>query len=478
MRRERVAAIKDFWRKISDMDAHNKYIERLSISDNFLFKSFNVDMSSKLVSICGKNGIGKTLLLKIIYKILTNEDCGLEPYLLEKIPDCNVTIKIKKTTSIIAKGNKKKIEGIEYFDASAFCYTSRKVLGNDIQENGLINSASMYLLDAQELDILNRITSKTYTKVECFEVVGADDTDDVYPYFKVYFKNSSTYSSAQMGAGEYKIFVTFWKMKCLEKHTILLLEEPETFLCPLSQKRLLEFFVECIDKKKLQIILSTHSEHILTNQPLNSIKFLKKVAQDKHELIAAKDKIRYFQALGVTPTKNNIFLVEDNFAQLVLEKILKSKAEDLYVTSFIHSLDGESNIGKVSKHYVSYKGLNFVAVYDADQEEKSSDDSNIIPKIFLPGINKSSPEEEIISSIFQNIPRYAELVMCEPGALSAAIQDNQCNHHDFFSELSNNNPCFPSSHELKISAINLWLSLNNDLIEKFVLQLREFIKKT
>jgi len=474
----RKAALNDFWRKISNMQAYNQYIEKLSITDNFLFKSFSVDMSAKIISICGKNGIGKTSLLKIIYTILTKNDCNLDPQLKEEIRDCNITMMIRKNQSTIVESDKNKILGIEYFDASNFCYISRKVLGNDIHQNDLINYATYYLFEDKYLYILNRITSKYYIKVKCYEIAGVDDTNETYPYFEVCLKNGLTYSSTQMGAGEHKIFIIVWKIINLEKNTILLLEEPETFLCPLSQKRLLEFFVEYIELKRLQIILSTHSEHILKNQSINTIKFLRKVDQDKHELITATDNVRYFIALGLTPAKNNIFLVEDKFAKSVLEEILRLKAEDLYMTSFIHPLDGESNIKKVSKHYVSQEGLNFVAVYDADQISSDNNDKIFIPKVFLPAMDNHSPEKEIINSISRNIPKYAERLKCDDGLLSAAIQDNQCDPHDFFSELSHDNPDLPKQVELEVNAIRLWLSLNNDLIERFILELRKFIKKT
>jgi len=471
----RLAKINDLWRNSSKFHGYRLYIKKLIIENISIFDDFEVSIDSTLTSICGKNGIGKTSLLKLIHKILTkDENLNLGAINEAEIQDVKIVINNNNVESTVIANDNTIISKVEYFDISAFSYETNDLLKEDIHQSGLINYATERYYDIEEISILNKITSKTYSKIKLYEISGAHDNGKTYPYFEVTIDNR-TYSSNNMGTGEHKIFILIWKMLNLEKHSILLLEEPESFLCPSSQIKLLDFVIEIIDKNKINLILSTHSEHILSKQPIHSIKLLKKTNRNKHQLLSASDNIKYLTALGLQPSKQNIYLVEDQFAKLMLEIILKEIAQDLYLISYIHNLSCESDIQMLSKHYKNYPGINIFAVYDADQSSLIESFSPHIPKLFLPSNKNYSPEEEIINSLLANLSEYSQMLNVEEGYLSATIENNQNDHHDFFIELGRDNE-LPEMNELKMKAIKLWISQNKELVEKFIFELRNITK--
>lgn len=168
----------------------------------------------------------------------------------------------------------------------------------------------------------------------------------------------------------------------------------------------MDFLAYTIDTKKLNVLMATHSEHILSPQGLNSVLVLAKKGK-KYTISNCGYNYRYFNALGLAPERKNIFLIEDDFAKLVLEYILKIKNTHLYSTCYLHNLQGESNIQKVSEHYKDSSGLNIVSVYDADQVKSRGINSDCIKNVFLPSENNLPPEAEVIECIKNNIQAYA-----------------------------------------------------------------------
>ncbi|EGT5687280.1 hypothetical protein AGJ45_16720, partial [Cronobacter dublinensis subsp. dublinensis] len=238
------------------------------------------------------------------------------------------------------------------------------------------------------------------------------------------------------------------------------------FICPVSQKNFMDFLAYTIDTKKLNVLMATHSEHILSPQGLNSVLVLAKKGK-KYTISNCGYNYRYFNALGLAPERKNIFLIEDDFAKLVLEYILKIKNTHLYSTSYLHNLRGESNIQKVSEHYKDSSGLNIVSVYDADQVKSRVIESDCIKNVFLPSDNNLPPEAEVIECIKNNIQDYAKKLSEDADYLEGEIDSLTCDHHDFFIELSKI-LSDKNLSTLKWAAITLWIEINEYEIEKFL----------
>jgi len=466
----KAAAIKDCWNHLSVSKGFRNKIKKITIKNVNIYDDVAVDISSALVSICGRNGIGKTSLLKMLYKILSKDSCNTGLFESIDIDGVTIEMEINGKNQVFSLAQESKLNNVEYFDPSTLALKIIDEIKLSPEKNGWFNTSTPYTYEDEILFFIRRITGKKYECVRVHEVEGILD-DVIFPYFEVKEKGAENfYSSEQMGQGEHKLLIAIWKLKYIEKNSVIFIEEPETFICPSSQNMLMDFFAYMIDDKKINIIMATHSEHILNQQGLNSVLVLDKKSK-KYSLSRCKDNYEYFSALRLNPERKNIFLVEDKFAKLVLEYILKISDIYLYATSYIHVLGGESNIKKVMEHYKEHSGLNIVAVFDADQAKDNSINSICINKVFLPSINGLPPEQEVIACLKESIEEYAKKIDYPSDELEESILSLNCDHHDFFIELSDrlNNKLLSI---LKDAAIQIWLNKHSKKINLFVYCLR------
>lgn len=67
-----------------------------------------------------------------------------------------------------------------------------------------------------------------------------------------------------------------WKLETAPNNSLILIDEPEIALHPGSQKRLLQWIIKMILKKRLQVILTTHFSFIIEDLSNKSIKCISK----------------------------------------------------------------------------------------------------------------------------------------------------------------------------------------------------------
>ncbi|MDY2563786.1 AAA family ATPase [Pseudomonas syringae] len=436
-------------------------------------EDITLNFTSALTSICGRNGVGKTSLLKLIYKVLTKEDLGLGVFRDSDTSKLSIKLMRRGKEIDINPNDGIKIPNTFYFDPSTFALKIIEEYKRDTDKNGWMNGTAKYELDEESLLWIGRITGKAYQRITVSEVSHIIE-DTTFPYFEA-CTDSNTYRTEDMGQGEHKILVMAWRFMSLEKDSILIMEEPESFICPVSQLRLMEFITTIANEKKINILMSTHSEHILKEQGISSINVMFLGAKRK----IATDHLKALTSLGLTPEKKSVLLVEDLFAKLVLETILKDRDPGIYLKSHIHVLEGESNIQMLSKHYKGIAGLNYIAVYDADQIIQNDEFPQNIPKIFLPSADRLPPEKEVIKSIKPHAHRLAELINFrgDHNDFNAIINRISADSHEFFLDL------VKECHDLgefinlglvKQSSITLWIELNTILIDQFIFEINNF----
>ncbi|OWP72941.1 AAA family ATPase [Pseudomonas sp. K2I15] len=465
------ALLADYRRYIDECKQFSFYMEGITLEGVDGIEDTKLSFSSALISICGRNGVGKTSFLKLIYRVLTKEDLGLGVFSESNIDNVSVEL-IRRGKPIIVKANDEtKVPKVFYFDPSTFALKIIDEYKRDEERNGWLNGTAANDLDSETLRWVNKITGKSYDRITISEVSGIID-DTVFPYFEV-SAGSRIYHTQDMGQGEHKILIMVWRLISLDKESILIVEEPESFICPVSQIRLMEFIVTLAFEKKINIVMSTHSEHILQGQGIKAINVMSQVAKRR----IVPDHLKALSALGLTPEKKNVLLVEDSFAKLVLESILKAKLPDFFMRSYIHVLAGESNIQMLSKHYRGITGLSFTAVYDADQITRNDNFVSNIAKVFLPSVDKLPPEAEVIKAIKQHATLLAQRIDFPDDyhEFVAIVNKMTSDPHDFFLDLVSELEgleIFYNVNELKQKSIKLWIELNSILIDYFVFELQ------
>ncbi len=464
----RDARINDIWSRIRSFKKFSNVLSKIEIEDSGRFKQSSVIIESAVTSICGKNGLGKTTLLKIFYKSLSkNPD-----FTVPNIPDDEVNLvrfEIKRNGNVIgvSSDDDKILPNVEYFDGAVLLHKIISEITSSPQKNGWMNEATKVEVSEQDILIVKMITGKKYDVFNVFEV-GNIIEDTTFPHFEVGV-DGYHYSNEGMGQGEHKLLLLWWKMFTAKANSFMLLEEPEAHVCPFSQTKSMDMIAYYASEKKINVILTTHSEHILSKLNVNSINILKRKSRNKYCIIPASNHSRYLSALGLSSEFSQILFVEDEFAKLFLQLILKRFDEYSYKTSLIQVLNGESNIKMLTKHYEGACHFNYVAVYDADQRGVEDGFEPYICKVYLPSVSNVAPEIDVINCVTNNIKEYSERINFNEEDLDAEVSSLVCNHHDWFRYLSKN--IDKSLDLLKVEAIELWINKNETLSKNFVFEL-------
>lgn len=271
------------------------------------------------------------------------------------------------------------------------------------------------LLDKNQIDIINNILGKDYTKVEILE----------HRLFRewgtsIRLKSPSLhYSEAYAGSGETAIVKLIHKIYSADEESLILLDEPETSLHSGAQRRLMDFILDVSIKKKHQFVISTHSPFLIENMPDNSIKVFSTLKNTGKFIINSERNYKEaFHELEVENKEIVNILVEDWFAKLLLDNLLEKIGEDTKSLFDVKYLPGgASDINQRLTTIMEFSKNTFV-LFDGDQKHiadhidlkaiplneqdtlenlrkliKTQTDCDI--KFYLDGGNKDNTEQEI-----------------------------------------------------------------------------------
>ncbi|WP_157514168.1 AAA family ATPase [Nocardia concava] len=179
-------------------------------------------------------------------------------------------------------------------------------------------------LNQAEIDAVSRILGRDYSKIDfvnhrVFRATGVTARMSTEHF---------GYTEAWAGSGEFAVIrlVTFIS-ECLE-NSLVLLDEPEVSLHPGAQYRLMEFLVDSAKKKRLQIVIATHSPTIVNTLPPDAIKVLdRRVGDGKITLRSQRSyPPEAFSALEYDVQRKTIF-VEDRLAKAIVLHALRQDGE-------------------------------------------------------------------------------------------------------------------------------------------------------
>ena len=475
---DRKAKIADHWNVVSSRKGFDYEIEHINILESEFTNRIDIDVKSSLISLCGKNGAGKSSILHSIYaslKKLDFEDLS-KPIATKVRIKSKANKKLGTLEEVVTYGSGEAIyENVILLDPSEDALNIRRVIAadNSFLEDYVNNGNESELLN-EVLGYIRSILFKDITSVTVIEVEGKLDDSNILPFIQVY-NSEKVYGTLDMGQGEHKVLYLIWRLLTLERNTIVLLEEPEAFLCSKSQEYFMDFLAYVIQKKKLHVILTTHSDIVLKKQSISSCSIVKRSPDNKINLILEKSKSKYLDALGLKPPRKGVFLVEDRFAKLMLQEIFMHKASVLSNEYFIDSLEGESHILSLATHYNS-SNIKVVPVLDADMIGKVKDDKYLLPIYYLPSQLNLSPEAEILEFIRSNKEQFAESIPIDSGQCLAKINEVFSNFHDWFDDL-NTELGFNNRLALEKIAIKLWIDNNSDLIDIYIVFMENIGKK-
>ena len=226
------------------------------------------------------------------------------------------------------------------------------------------------------------------------------------------------YSEVHMGCGEGRVQALVRRLESMPRNSLIILEEPESALHQGAQYRLGRYLVDLCIRKRHQIILTTHSEHLLRALPQVSSAYLHPTP-DGPQIIVGVPPAQAQSMLSEGQARALTVFVEDEVAKLVLSEIVRCGDPNflgvmrVVVGGHRDEDGGVRGSGKdalrAAMATTRAAELPVAAVLDGDGQENPDD---FVFK--LPGTR--APERELLESA-----RVADMIQAEYGAALDAL---------------------------------------------------------
>lgn len=198
-------------------------------------------------------------------------------------------------------------------------------------------------------------------------------------------------SQFHQGAGEDAMLDTLKVLQSIPNQSLLVIDEVENSLHPQAQRRFVQYLLRLARKKKIQIILSTHSPFVLEELPKIARIMLMRLADRKDVLYEVSSQFALSTIDEQAHPELYIF-VEDQEAEILLWSILKNEEEEYQsycsriktkVVGSYHVVETLGDLGRQDK--LPYSSL---AIVDGDKRTESPN------CLSFPG--EYAPEKQII----------------------------------------------------------------------------------
>ena len=180
--------------------------------------------------------------------------------------------------------------------------------------------ATLINLEKSKCEIVSEILGKNYVDIKIAE-------HKVYKNFgvSIYVKTQelSGYSEANAGSGEVAVIQMVNQIENATDYSLVLLDEPEVSIHPAAQMKLKEYLLDVAIKKKLQIVISTHSPILIENMPNEAIKLFTTDSKGKFLIRENIDYQEAFFDLEERINNKKIIFCEDYAAKKLIKEVLK-----------------------------------------------------------------------------------------------------------------------------------------------------------
>ncbi|VBE75248.1 bacteriophage protein [Burkholderia pseudomallei] len=461
-----------------------KFKQLLCIADGEL------TIPTGICAIVGGNGVGKSALLAAIAELLADPDLPLgvghkarlrssqlEGTAVDHTGRKNLTVH-ESAEGVRSFGELRFESEFYWLEPSYLVNLTHKQVNEDANFSELLEPLSPYNLNADELETIWYLLGKKVDSCLIYEVTEYGGLDP-FPYF-IAEAGGRRYGSESMGYGELSLLFVMWKLRTIERDSVLVLEEPEAHVSPRSQRALMDILARSCDEKGLSIILTTHSPTIIANLPQNRIVLISKGQSGQTSATVGPSKISVKELLGESALKRALILMEDRAAVQFGVSLLEQTSVDILSQVEILEAGSAAKIDSVLSNLPKSRqgSLKVIGVYDGDMRTRVNSRSFNWPHFFLPGAQ--SPEELLRNGLLSRDDGrdlLASELHRERTAIDTALDVvDGVDPHDWFTQLPASLHC---EHAALMGAlVRIWLRDNKAAADSFVESIINEVERT
>lgn len=435
MRRIRV---QDAWRRITKGSNQWEFtVSRLGYDTISGLGSGEIAFNSQISVLAGPNGVGKTTLLKAMWAAAdpVEAELGYSARLKfssgRAVLQCirnsaQISSEVEFSAGEVRSGNKIPFDcfhldpWVPQLKQGGFCSF------NSLDD--IINGMSVQTADAAVLEEINYISRRDYREVKIYEV---DDGDDITPFFEVAY-GDDRYDTRTMGAGELSSLFLWWAVDRAPDNSLILIEEPETYMSPAAQAAFTDFIVVSTSKKFLNVIMTSHSPSVFQRLPESSLICLYR-ERGKTKVASAPVPAEWWRSVGIEPHVSLIMIVEDLLGELLLRHMLESHDPLLSRRLEIQQKAGQGDMVTMLRSIKEqFKAIKIIGAFDGDQRDKIPEGVEKF-SVFLPG---TQPIEAQFRDVLRNDHSPLEKVIDNQNTGTILSSLEGLDIHDWFSGLS------------------------------------------
>ena len=468
---------------------YDKYLHRVNLVKCRAFSNQSIEFDYPVTALIGPNGGGKTTILgacALLYNSITPRQFFTRNRQLDEemrnwsiaydVIDRtkNKTEKLKRTASfskekwyrdaldrsVVFFGISRTLPAVERKDLSKFTNKNVVFSEDEIVEIGEIAAKH-----------ISKILGKDVSK---YSVVNADKFGNI-SILSGRTETGASYSEFHFGAGESSIIKMVIGIENASPQSLILIEEIENGLHPLATARLVDYLIDVADRKGVQVIFTTHSEHAISSLPAEAV-----WAAIDGTAIQGKLDIYSLRSLTGEINSELVIYTEDEFAKNWVEAILRSDKDIAFEAIEIYAMGGDGTAVKANKYHHSDPSskVNSICIIDGDSRQYESESDRVYR---LPG---EEPELHVFDQIMDKLDECSGMLSVrfmrdfkDSEEIKKIIEDvgmTNRDHHLIYSQIGER-VGFIDENIIRSAFLSTWCQKYQNEVKELILQIDKYL---
>lgn len=389
--------------------------------------SCKITFDFPVTAIAGYNGAGKSTIVQIalcMYRALDGDNSNTRKYLkdffvrtlLDKSPytpnahikvsyaadkDCSLPeqiplfeddseenikeLDVHYTTDRWAGYKHQPQKAVFYYGMSYFIPYQEQ--NSNLLRDGKASVTTVDEIDSAIVKTVADILSIHYTDLHNNNISNAKRTETVISANKA----TASYSENHMGCGEGRLLKLVNALETAPVKSLFVIEEPETALHQLAQHKLAQYFLDVCNRRKHQIIFTTHSPEIQRALPPQARKYIQREDNGTTSVVNCPSIAQINNYLSGGYYRKMIVVSEDEIGMSYIKEVLRAYCPTVFCNcEFFPMNAGYEEL----KKYVDKSQKCGISIFGVVDEHRRADIENYV----LAFPEEQPPEISIISN--------------------------------------------------------------------------------